>query len=240
MTEIDRLFQKYYFSQPAFVDGTTEFHQKLERILKKGWLVLEIGAGPQNRTSAKIVSLGARLVGVDIDFDVRTNPDLALAVQYDGARLPFQDHVFDACVSDYVLEHIADPATHFAEVSRVLKKGGSYCFRTPNLYHFLPLFSKAVPHTVHLRLANQLRGREEGAHDPYPTHYRANTRSVLLRLARASQLDVPEFYLLEKEPSYARTSKALFFAMMTYERIVNRFRALANLRINIICRMQKP
>jgi len=239
MTEIDQLFEKYYFSQPAFVDGTTEFHQKLGRILKKNCLVLEVGAGPQNRTSAKIVSLGARLVGADIDFDVRTNASLALAVQYDGVTLPFKDAVFDACVSDYVVEHIGDPVSHFAEVSRVLKKGGSYCFRTPNLHHFLPLFSKAVSHTVHVRLANRLRGRE-GAHEPYPTHYRANTRAVLYRLARAAKLNVPEFHLLEKEPSYARTSKALFFAMMIYERIVNRFEALANLRINIICRMQKP
>jgi SAM-dependent methyltransferase len=237
---MDSLFDKYYFSHPTFVDGTTEFHQKLERILKKDSLVLEIGAGPKkNRTSAKIAGLGARLVGADVDFDVRTNPDLALAVQYDGTRLPFPDGAFDVCVSDYVLEHIADPPRHFAEVSRVLKKGGSYFFRTPNIFHFLPLFSKLVPHGAHLLLANKLRGRPEEAHEPYPTYYRANTPPVLHRLARAAQLDVPEFYLIEKEPSYARTSAALFFAMLIYERIVNRFELLAGLRINIICRMQK-
>jgi len=37
----------------------------------------------------------------------------------------------DPCVSNYDLEHVADPAYHVHEVFRVLLPGTFYCFRAP-------------------------------------------------------------------------------------------------------------
>ena len=46
--------------------------------------------------------------------------------------------------------------------------------------------------------------------------------------------------MVEKEPSYGLASRALFVAGLTYERVVNRFAALANFRANIFAVLEKP
>jgi len=49
----------------------------------------------------------------------------------DLQSLSFADDCFDLVVSQDVFEHIADPRKAFAEVSRVLKPGGSHVFTIP-------------------------------------------------------------------------------------------------------------
>jgi hypothetical protein len=48
-----------------------------------------------------------------------------------------------------------------------------------------------------------------------------NTRGVLKRLAREARLEVLELRMIEKEPSYAKSSVFLFWPLLCYERIVN-------------------
>jgi hypothetical protein len=45
---------------------------------------------------------------------------------------------------------------------------------------------------------------------------------------------------IEKEPSYARVSAALFYPMMAYERLVNSYPRLGTFRVNILGVLQKP
>lgn len=49
--------------------------------------------------------------------------------------LAFEDESFDVFISQDVMEHVNNPARAFAEISRVLKKGGVHIFTTP-IYHF--------------------------------------------------------------------------------------------------------
>ena len=140
---------------------------------------------------------------------------------FDGVRLPFAERSFDACVSNYVLEHVDSPGEHFREVSRVLRPGGVYCLRTPNQWHYVTLASRLLPHSVHLRLANRLRDLSADAHDPYPTHYLANSSRAIHRGAAAAGLAPVHLSVLEHEPSYGRCHAALFYPMMLYERLVN-------------------
>lgn len=203
-----------------------------QKALGSGSRILEIGAGPSNATSQFLAGLG-QVTGVDISEEVRTNTFLHTAVVYDGNKLPFEDSQFDLCVSDYVLEHVADPEGHFREVARVLHKGGRYCFRTPNLWHYVAFASNLLPHSVHLGLANRLRGVDPGAHDPYPTFYRSNSLRAIRRLCAQAGLRPVELRMVEKEPSYGRHGAALFFPMMMYERVVNCLEALKGFRANV-------
>jgi SAM-dependent methyltransferase len=233
------LFAKYYYSRTGFVDGTTEFHRLCARFIPAGERVLEIGPGSSNKTSAFLASRGS-VVGVDISSEVLGNECLAEARVYDGQRIPFESGSFAACVSDFVLEHVVNAGEHFREIGRVLQPGGVYCFRTPNLWHYVTLGSKILPHRLHLLLANRLRGLGNGAHAPYPTEYEANTRPRIRRLAAASGLEDVALETIEKEPSYARASAALFYPMMAYERLVNSSPRLGGFRVNILGVLQKP
>lgn len=44
----------------------------------------------------------------------------------DGLALPFRDNVFDAILSQAVIEHVKEPQTYVDEVYRVLKPGGVF------------------------------------------------------------------------------------------------------------------
>jgi 2-polyprenyl-3-methyl-5-hydroxy-6-metoxy-1,4-benzoquinol methylase len=83
--------------------------------------------------------------------------------------MPFPTEPFDLCVSNYVLEHVADPAPHFQEVSPVLKPQASYCFRTSNRWHYVTMAASLVPHSIHLRVATKPRALGADAHDSWPT-----------------------------------------------------------------------
>src|SRR6185369_3280766 len=50
---------------------------------------------------------------------------------YDGDRLPFEDGSFDTVINIQVLEHTPYPRYLVAEMSRVLKKGGSLILAAP-------------------------------------------------------------------------------------------------------------
>jgi SAM-dependent methyltransferase len=235
----DPRFTKYYYSRPAFVDGKTEFHQLCAKFIRAGERVLEIGSGPSNKTSAFLASR-CSVVGVDISNEVLHNEYLAEARVYDGEEIPFESESFAACVSNYVLEHVVDVRRHFREVGRVLQPHGVYCFRTPNLWHYVTLSSKILPHQLHLLLANRLRGLGNGARQPDPTVYAANTRPRIRELAAAAGLEAVTLETIEKEPSYARANPVLFYPMMAYERLVNSSPRFKSFRVNILGVLQKP
>jgi SAM-dependent methyltransferase len=233
------LFDRYYFSKAGFVAGTEVFHEICRSQLAHGGRILEIGAGPANPTTAFLADIGS-VTGLDVSPELHGNPHLAEAYVFDGTKMPFAAETFDLCVSNYVLEHVADPASHFQEVFRVLKPRASYCFRTPNRWHYVTVAASLVPHSVHLRLANKLRALDADAHEPWPTVYRANTRSRLRHWARRSGLVPEQLRMIEAEPSYGAAHPLLFYPMMAYERLVNSTELLSSIRVNILGTFRKP
>jgi len=231
------LFERYYYSNPSFRDGTETFHRLCMRHLPHGGRILEIGAGPANKTS-EFLSGFVHLVGVDVSEELRRNAALVVRCLSDAARLPFREGSFDGCVSNYVIEHLREPEKHLREVARVLRPGGVYCFRTPNLWHYVTLSSRLLPYRLHLEWANWLRDLD-GAHDPYPVYYRMNTARAILRAAGAAGLAPVEIEQIEAEPYYGRRHAALFYPMMLYERLVNASRRLAPLRMNLLAALAK-
>lgn len=233
------LFDRYYYSIPGFRGGTLPFHDLCTRSIQSGANLLEIGSGPSNDTSDALARIGP-LTGLDINPEVLGNRACSNTLLFDGQRFPFPNESFDACISNWVLEHVADPNSHFREVARVLRPGGVYCFRTPNLFHYVMLGSRLLPHSVHLRLANRLRGLSAGAHDPWPTFYRANRRGKLKQLIEDAGLIDAKIKMIEPEPSYGRAHSTLFYPMMAYERLVNSSAMLESFRVTILGKTTKP
>ena len=232
------LFDKYY-PKPAFRGGTLPFFDFFNTRIPKGSQILEIGAGSKNETTQRLASIGA-VTALDIDPDVHNNLYASKTLVFDGVKFPIPDHSMDVCVSNWVLEHVADPVSHFSEVARVLRPGGIYLFRTPNLFHYVMFGSWILPHFLHLAIANRLRKMKEDAHAPWPTYYRANRPARLKKLIRQAGIELTDMTMIEPEPAYGRAHAALFYPMMAYERIVNSTPVLNTFRVIIIGIARKP
>lgn len=227
-------FDRFYRRKPGWVDGTTQFHELCRRFIIPESTVLEVGAGPANPTSEFLSKSAAHVVGLDVDEAVKQNRFLSEARVYDGRTFPFEDGAFDAAVSDYAMEHTENPSTVLREINRVLKPGGAFLLRTPNVFHYVSILSRVFPD----RLSTWARNRED-THPVYPKFFRFNSAHRCRRLLEDAGFDIADMVLIEKEPSYGMKSRLLFFPMLAYERLVNSSNVLAILRANILCATRK-
>jgi SAM-dependent methyltransferase len=234
-----RLFERYY---PVGDDGVRrgDLNAALFAALASGLtaaspVVLCLGPGPTTPPERRMKGRVGRLVGVDPDPGVMTNPDLDEAHVNDGVSIPFPDAHFDAAYGTWVAEHVEQPVPFLREVHRVLKPGASLHLLTPNLRHYATLASAALPLSVHRRLVPRLIGRE-AAHDPYPTMYRLNTPRQVRAAMAAAGFPAPTISFLEAQPGYLGFHPAAFLAGVAYERLVNRSRRLEGLRATMLVR----
>jgi len=182
----------------------------------------------------------ASLDGLDVDEEVKQNPDLRRVYIYDGGDWPIPDESYDAVVANYVLEHLEKPQVTIAEAFRVLRPGGFFFFRTPNLFYYVCIVASLTPHWFHRLVANRLRNLPPETHDPWPTHYRMNRPRTIRRLMHSAGFKEVALNMVEKEPSYGMYSRALFFLLMSYERVVNSSKFFPPLRGNIFGAFVKP
>jgi SAM-dependent methyltransferase len=229
-----RYLERFYPQTSWRRDGTRDFFDLLRKYCRGK--ILEVGAGPGNPTSDYLKTLGEPH-GVDIDPEIFDNTALKTAAVIED-RFPFPDCTFDACVSDYVCEHVENPYCHLEEVWRVLKPGGAYVFRTPNRFHYTAIVSHLTPHSFHVKVANRLRSID--GHDPYPTCYRLNSRRKIRRLSRDCGFQIEYMRMVEKEPSYGMSSRLLFLTFAVYERLVNSSVLFSDLRANLFVVLLKP
>jgi SAM-dependent methyltransferase len=171
------------------------------------------------------------IAGVDVTTEPRGNRNIDAAARADLAALPFRDATFDIAISSHVAEHLTQPERVFGELARVLKPGGRLLILTPNRWHYVTVSSALLPHSFHLRY-NRWRGVD--AHDIFPTAYRANTARRLRSLYERAGLDVERIEQFETEPEYLAFSTPTYAIGVAYERLVNRFDALRNLRVNLL------
>jgi len=204
-------------------------------------VMLNLGAGAATNQPLRIFKGAvARVAGADVAPAVLENRELDDArVFAAGAPMPYAAGEFDLVLSDFVLEHIERPLHFAGEVRRVLRPGGSFFFRTPNRMHYVSIIARATPHWFHARFANRVRGLDAASHEPYPTYHRMNSRAALGQIARAADFASVELRMCEAEPSYLVFHPVAFMAGVGYERVVNRFAALAGIRADIFGRMVK-
>jgi SAM-dependent methyltransferase len=234
-----RYFDSFYRNHANWIDGTREFHEMIRKHVPRDRHVLEIGPGLQNPTSDFLADTFASLDGLDVDDDARRNPALHQFFYYKGGPWPLADSSYDAVVANFVLEHVADPGAMMAEVARVLRPGGFFIFRTPNLLHYVYLVAWLTPHWFHRLAANRLRNMAPDSHDPYPTFYRINRCRKIRALARRARLELAQLYTIEKEPSYGMYARPLFLLFMIYERVVNSSNVFSTFRGTIMGALAK-
>jgi hypothetical protein len=102
-------------------------------------------------------------------------------------------------------------------VHRVLRKGGSFVFLTPNAWNYNAWMIRAIPHRWHAELTRRLYGRGEG--DAYPVRYRANTRVRLQRLLNAAGFDHSDL-TYNGDPSYIAFNRPLLELSFGIERVL--------------------
>jgi SAM-dependent methyltransferase len=232
-----RLFRQFYPDNS--LSGTIAFYNWVRQYLQPDAIVLNLGAGPPTNDPVRCLKgEAARVIGADIDPCVLRNHELddAVLVTVDG-QLPFPDSNFDLVLSDFVFEHVAEPRRLLSEVRRVLKRGGSFFFRTPNRYHYVTAIALMTPHWFHSLVANKARGMTADAHEPWKTFYLLNSRRAIEKEAHECGFEVIELRTYEAEPMYMQFSVPAFLLGVAYERMVNRWKALAAFRANIFGRL---
>lgn len=192
-------------------DGTVNFYTRVNALLRPEFTVLDLGAGRGAQLVAEPDSYRTRLailkgkvrhvVGIDVDEAVHENPliDEAKVIRI-GEPYPFPDDTFDLIVSDWVLEHVANPEEFAAEIARVLKPGGWFCARTPNRWGMVGLATNLIPNREHTALLAKLTPDRQ-TQDVFPTVYRMNTLGRI-RAAFPSARWEHCSYLSNPEPPY--------------------------------------
>lgn len=213
------------------VDGTVQFYLTIDELLPENPIILDYGAGrgeqidrcsPTKRALIEHRVKNPVRYGCDVDPAVLENPILneaKLLKEEDDYRIPYPDAHFDVVIADWVVEHLPDPERSFLEIHRVLKRGGWFCLRTPNIYHYSYLIAAAVEGTQWesrlLRIAQPNRQER----DVFPKVYRANTKRALKRHLKTAGFS--RVVVVPSEPHAAYMNFHPFFALVAglYHRV---------------------
>lgn len=192
------------------VDGTVEFYLRIDELVERDHIVVDLGAGRGDAHCDRADFVHARLmnfkgrcrkvIGIDVDPVVNDSPSIDEAQVFDGGQLPLEDASVDIIFSDWVLEHVEHPARFVAELERALKPGGWFCAQTPNRWSYIGLATYLVPNRLHTKV---LEAAQPGpkAQDVFPTFYRLNSTGRL-RTAFGSQHWDLTAYRIFAEPAY--------------------------------------
>jgi SAM-dependent methyltransferase len=204
-------------------DGTIQFYQRVHALLRPDDVVLDFGAGRgaahyqdvsrYRKSLRNLRGEGRRVIGVDIDPIVSTNPCIDEAVVIDAVSpLPFAKDTFDLIVSDSTFEHVSDAAQIAYELDRVLKVGGWICARTPNRHGYVALMNRIVPAGIARRLVSSAQP-DRKAEDIFPAYYRMNTLGKLKVLFPSDRYEHMSF-AFDSEPRYHFNQRVIFLLLL--------------------------
>jgi SAM-dependent methyltransferase len=198
----ERIYPESAFGGLTHFDGGARYYSRVQTLVKPESVVLDYGCGRgihASESNAFYRSLCSfkgkvkRVIGVDPTDGGLRNLDLDEFRQMKDASIPLDNETVDLCHADWVIEHVQDIDIAFHEVHRVLKPGGYFCFRTPNLFHYSSIGASIVPFAAHYRL-RQLVGHPHEAEDVFPTTYPCNTKWRARRLFRAHGFESLVYY----------------------------------------------
>jgi SAM-dependent methyltransferase len=203
------------------LDGTVEFYGRINAFLRPHFVVADLGAGrgawysddnsAYQRSLRELKGKVSKVIGLDIDEAVRSNPSTDENVVIRGDTLPLPDESVDVVVADFVLEHLAEPAAIEREVFRILRPGGLFCARTPHALHYISIGARLLRNLRGpkvLRLAQPSRKEI----DVFETRYRCNTLRRINSIWDSKRW-ASYSYLYTAEPSYHFGSRSLYRAL---------------------------
>ncbi len=230
---------EYFYSDEKY-NGTKRFYDLIRTDARPDTVMLNLGAGPATRSAIRQFKGAVREVcGADIDPVVLSNDELDKAVLIENGKVGFPSDYFDLIYSDFVIEHVEYPREFLTEILRMLKPGGKFFFRTPNLFHYVSMISWLTPQSFHEFIANRIRQLPEDAHEPWPTFYRLNTRAAIESESRSVGFSSIDIEFIEPNPSYLQFHPVPLLLGVAYERTVNATNLLSCFRSNIIGTLAK-
>jgi SAM-dependent methyltransferase len=233
----ERELVRRFYGPSAMGELERRFLGVIERLVRPGDRVLDAGCGTGRLFAYDLRGRASVIVGVDLSSDVAQNPNIDRPLRASLTALPFASETFDLIICKHVLEHLEEPESAFRELARVLRRQGRLLVLTPNRFHYVPLLASLLPLPFQRLVAS---GRGLPPREAHPTLYRANTPRRLRRLARQAGLRVTALRLFETPPVYLAFHPLAFALGVAYERLVNRFEALALLRVNLLAVFRKP
>lgn len=216
------------------IDGTIAFYSRVNALLASSSIVLDVGCGRGiynedlvilRRNLRILKGKVKKVIGIDVDPAAKDNPCIDEFLLLDSDRWPVNDESVDLLVCDNVLEHIKDPDPFFKEASRVLRRGGYICIRTPNSWNYIALFSRLIPNKYHSKVTAVVKdSRKE--EDVFPTFYRCNTFSKIRSMMNRYGFGNNVVYGYEAEPSYLSFSKIAYWIGVLHQKVApNIFKA---------------
>jgi ubiquinone/menaquinone biosynthesis C-methylase UbiE len=228
---------------PGFKSPGDQYEDLLRDQVNSNTRWLDVGAGHQVLPTWRlaqekdIVELSRLVVGIDRQLEaLQKHRTIQIRCQGDLGNLPFADNCFDLVTANMVVEHLQEPDVQFREIFRALKCGGCFLFHTPNGVSYSALVARLIPGMVKRGLIRLLEGR--ASDDIFETHYKANTRNAIMKLADSSGFQISKLEMLTGSAELAvipplAVFELLFIKLLTAER----FRLF---RTNIIAILRKP
>lgn len=211
-------------------DTTVEFFNRINALVAPDSVIVDFGAGrgqfmdtdlTYRQRLQNLRGKVSEVVGLDVDEAVLQNPSVDWGYVLDSSgRWPLEDASVDLIFSDWTLEHVENPGVVGVEAARVLKDGGWFCARTPNLHGYIAVASRLVPDRMQSRVLAKAQPHRE-SRDVFPTRYLLNTRASV-------QEHFPDFQVIEYgvfgEPAYFGSSRLAWrFVQLAHRLLPNRF-----------------
>lgn len=201
-------------------DSTVALYSRINALVTSESHVLDLGCGrgahfdpgapcPYRVHLRMLRGRVARVVGIDVDPVGEENPSLdEFRHITDLDHWPVEDASIDLVMSDFVVEHVDDPGSFFAEVSRVLRPGGTIAIRTPNRWSYVSLAASLIPNRLHGSVVSRVQSAREEK-DVFPVRYRCNSRRSLRRAMTRAGLE-SAVWTMESEPAYFAFSRSAY------------------------------
>ncbi|MFO7889329.1 MAG: class I SAM-dependent methyltransferase [bacterium] len=176
--------------------------------------------------------------GCDIDKDFACKKYLDNWICCSVEELSFKAETFQAVTSNWVLEHVEKPQKTIDETYRIIKNGGYFLFRTPNIFNYAILLSHLTSTRFHNKI-RRLNVKSEEAHvDNVPTYYFANTKRRLKQYLEKSGFDIIELDYQGTAAEYLTFFRLFYIIGKIGDLITNLF-FLRWLKKNIVCVAKK-
>jgi len=182
----------------------TNYLNRIERdfilesvLVRKGQKVLDIGVGT-GRNAALLLDKGAIVEGIDISKRMMSeakkklkNERVNFTLADASKRIPFKNNTFDHVICIRVLKYMPLWKNLINEVSRVLKKDGTFSFDIANLYSVAYFGLKTANYSLfrYKEVKKTLEARgfkiikvKSGSRLPFPLYKKINNKIIFIFL----------------------------------------------------------